>query len=122
MVAKKQFHITMTNKIKPGTLLRVKFPDELFEEDDLPTSAFWSYENTDMYGEGFCVETFVLENGPPTTFTRGEIEIPCGTRGLLFLRKKRVEHYPKDEIFLEILHGEKTCWVRSDDVTSIERI
>lgn len=110
----------MRRKIKPGALFRVKFSDELFSDNDLETSAFWSYEHTDFYGEGFCIETFDLEKDPPTTFTRGEIEIPCGARGLFFLRQQTVEHYPEEEVYFKVLWGEKTCWVRSDDVAEIE--
>jgi hypothetical protein len=105
-------------KLKPGCLLRVKYPDEIIDD---PSTAFWDSNNIDILSwEGFAIEGYEYDENIDEFINIGEkISIPAGTRNLFFVEEKRKNDWAEGVCYYKVLYGEKECWIYYEDVAEI---
>ena len=93
-----------TNPFKPGSLLRIKWPDELW-----PSEALFENRPLHMLADGvtFYSSLEILKRRTDATFSARDQQMPFGTIGLLAID----HHSDLVDTYQQVLWEEKTIWL-----------
>jgi hypothetical protein len=111
-----------TSFFKPGSLLRVKYFDEIVEEanmgfEDFDDEFFLSdlYSSLKIEKSKFGIPTYLIDEEHKIRFGQGFVEIPFGTKGLFLLTT--LETIVEEKLYCKVLFQEKEIWIEAEDLT-----